>query len=213
MWGLYGGRYGGRAWAQALPDGCVSSDTNPNEAVAGDTVTCSRIVNQTIATTVDDITINIGDVATVATVNTGSGDGVNVVTGNGPLTISMDNAGSSITGHANGIYARNDGTALTVTAAAVDGNIGIWAMNFGSDTTSITVTDVRGKTGDAIRVEDSPASVRAAATITVNGRLSGGSGFPSIRKAKSMTRSTCCRARSSTAQWISATPTRMTSTR
>ena len=196
--GLYGGRYGGRAWAQALPNGCVSSGTNPNVAVDGDTVTCTGDIDETIATNVDDITVNIGNASTVATVNTSSGAGLIVVTGNGSLTINMDNAASSITGHTYGIYAGNNGngafsitatgdvtgtngdgilavnfgsaTDLTINAAAVSGDgFGIAAGNYGSGTTSITVTDVTGTKGDGIYARNDGTDLTVTAAAVTGG--------------------------------------------
>ncbi|MEM9898022.1 MAG: hypothetical protein AAF742_01445 [Pseudomonadota bacterium] len=88
------GVYGGRVRAQTLPAGCADPVTtgspNDNDGIAddGETITCLAPAPTTIGgitTTVDDLTLVIGDSATPTSVNNPSGDGISL-TGTGAQT-------------------------------------------------------------------------------------------------------------------------------
>ena len=166
-----------------LPTGCT-----PNMPVAEDTVTCLGTITETIATTVDDLTIVVGDGTMPTTVTTTVGDGINVnATGGQSITVA---AGSSVVGASDGINVNNGSGALTLNLAgdvtglngdgiyAFNGGEGNYAFNGGGGNTLVTTADVTvtGNYGTAIDVENNYYAV----DLTVNtaaGTISGYSGI------------------------------------
>ena len=140
------------AFGQAVPAGCV-----PSPATAGDTIDCVAIAPVTvdgIATTVDDLTINVGSLVTPTAVLNLSGDGINMA-GSGALTLNVVGAGSSVTASGHGVYMFGDG-ALSVTSAG-----GIYAQ--GSGVVALGV----GAAGSTIL---DLATVRSAGQAAIYGR-------------------------------------------
>jgi hypothetical protein len=133
----------GIALAQAVPAGCT-----PDPAVAGGTVTCLAPPTpiSTIATTVADLTINVGDATTPTTVNNAAGDAIRMF-GAGAQTLNIFNSGSSVSG-------AGDGVSIVVTSGVDDitlvsegtisGLNGIAAVNNGTGGVTLNVVDVTG---------------------------------------------------------------------
>ena len=115
----------------AFPTGCVVTPTSP--LADGGTLTCisASPIAEAIATTVDGVTIVIGDSGTQTTVMTASGDALSAsiagTSAAGSITINTEFG--IISGGANGIYAKTEGTGgISITAASVTGvNYGIYA--------------------------------------------------------------------------------------
>ena len=195
-----------------FPTGCVVTPTTP--LADGGTLTCisAAPITEALATTVDGVTIIIGDSGTPTTVMTASGDAITAsiastsaagdisinsefgtlsggangivatTAGSGSITIT---GGGSVTGNTNrGIDARlsNSGAtgdlSITASGAVSGGSDGIYALNAGTGTTSITVASVSASAGSAIRTRTT-----AGANITVNagGTVSGGGGMNAIQ--------------------------------
>ena len=92
------GLYGGRAFAQALPTGCASNGAAAGTAAAGDTVTCvvPPASIDAISTTVDDLTVVIGDGATPTAIQGSSASGNVVLNGNGDQTLNINSGVSFV---------------------------------------------------------------------------------------------------------------------
>lgn len=159
------------AHAQAVPAECT-----PTMALTGGTIICvapAPTVIDPIVTTVDDLTIVIGDATTPTTVNgvkasSTSATGAITVSGvsgtvNGPADgLDIDTMGAdilvenldSVTGNAgDGINAASNGGAITITGVDTilgTGGNGIFARNNGSGNTTITTADVGSTNGSGI---------------------------------------------------------------
>ncbi|MEM1047788.1 MAG: autotransporter outer membrane beta-barrel domain-containing protein [Pseudomonadota bacterium] len=149
------GLYGGRARAQALPVGC--SDGNNNIAENGETVTCvtaAPTVIPGVATTVDDITVVIGDAMTPTTFNNAAGDGLDL-NGAGAQAVTI-NSGSSVTGSAIGVEVRSASGSgdLTIdsTGTISGGTFGVYGRKFGTGSLVVTTGAVTANTLDGVDV-------------------------------------------------------------
>lgn len=170
------------AVAQPLPAGC-SDDGNANSiAEAGETITCLAPPSpiSAVVTTVDDLTIVVGDAVTPTTISA-TGTAVNSV-GGGALTLNVVNAGSSIIGSGgDGVSIENgvSGTGITVNAEgmiAAGGtfattNNGIDITNLGTGPTSVNVATVMSTTHTGIDVTNGANS--GDLTVTATGLVSG----------------------------------------
>ena len=192
-----------------FPTGCVVTPTTP--LADGGTLTCisAAPITEALATTVDGVSIIIGDSGTPTTVMTASGDAINAsIAGTSAAgDISINSEFGTLSGGANGIVATtavaqslslaaarspetptealmrlsNSGAtgdlSITASGAVSGGSDGIYALNAGTGTTSITVASVSASAGSAIRTRTT-----AGANITVNagGTVSGGAGNAAI---------------------------------
>ncbi len=190
----YMGFYGGRARAQTLPAGCTDAVTagtpNDNDGVAedGETVTCVVTpitdpltpINGPISTNVSDVTIVVGDDTTpTSVINSASpvpGDAISMNALVGAQTLTIVNAGSSISGTGNGVTIRTGTGAATgditiVSYGKIYGGVfgyGIDVLNSGVGRTDITLyNDVIGNTGIFARTGDSGADL----TVTSDGNV------------------------------------------
>ena len=110
-----------------FPTGCTATPTGP--LTAGGTLTCisAAPITEAIATTVDGVSIIIGESATQTTVMTTSGDAVSATIADTSAAgnISINSAFGTISGGANGIVASSAGSgSITITAASVTGDTG-----------------------------------------------------------------------------------------
>lgn len=146
---------GQSAFAQALPAGCT--DGNNNIAEAGEVVTCLPPPSPigAISTTVDDLTINVGNAGTPTEVRNNGGTGANVVT-SASASINIYNSGSDVSGSGRGI---------DVTASGASGAV-----------STVSEGDVFGGTGEAVYMRITNASNADDITISVAGEIGGGSG-------------------------------------
>ena len=193
-----------------FPTGCTATPTSP--LAAGGTLTCisGSPITEAIATTVDGVSIIIGESATQTTVMTASGDAVSATIADTSAAgnISINSAFGIISGGANGIVASTAGSgSITITAASVTGTTGdgIYvglANDAGSGAITVTATGVvsGGASGiSASNAGSGTTSITAAsvssttgvgiltrtiagASITVNagGTVSGGAGMSAI---------------------------------
>jgi hypothetical protein len=140
------------AFGQALPADCA-----PAVATAGDTIDCVVAAPATIdgiSTTVDDLTINIGSLATPTSVENLTGTGISMWGTNG-LTLNVIGAASGVTGSNFGVYMANTVGAgdITLTSeGAIRGGVwsGVSAANFadaGSVFLDLAAVDTAGETG------------------------------------------------------------------
>jgi hypothetical protein len=162
------------SYAQAVPVECT-----PGVAVASGTVECvaaSPTIIGPISTTVDDLTLNVGDATTPTMVGNFAGVGITMVSTSGDLTLNQINSGSLILGSTTGVDMTSSGGNLTLTAEgtiAGDG-IGIIATNNGTGSMSLSVNDVNGVAGTGIvAVNLSGVDLTIAATGTVLGGFTG----------------------------------------
>jgi hypothetical protein len=160
------------AFGQAVPAECT-----PNPATASTTVTCvatAPTVIDGISTTVDDLTVVVGDATTPTTVENAAGDGVSM-SGDGSLSLTITNAGSSVSGSDDGVYMAVDGGAgnLTITSEGeiYGGASGIYAANSGTGALSLDVVDVTGDSQDGVLAVNAPFGTDL--TITSSGLVSG----------------------------------------
>ncbi|MEM6537235.1 MAG: hypothetical protein AAF668_05840, partial [Pseudomonadota bacterium] len=179
------GVYGGRARAQALPAGCADPVTtgspNDNDGIAdnGETITCLAPAPTTIGgitTTVDDLTLVIGDSATPTSVNNPSGDGI-ALNGIGDQRLTVVE-GSSVYGDYRGVYARGFGgntTGITVeSSGTIEGFMtGVEVVNTGVGNVDVDVVDVSGRTG----ISASSLSQATDLNITSSGTVRGSLGY------------------------------------
>ncbi len=134
------------ASAQAVPAECT-----PTTAITGGTIVCiapAPTVIDGIATTVDDLTVIVGDAATPTSVNEAAGDGINM-SGNNGQTLNIVNTGSSVTGSSDGVDIRVTGGVADLTIVSegtiTGGSSGIVASGlFSSADINITTADVTG---------------------------------------------------------------------
>ena len=110
-----------------FPTGCVVM--GGGLLAAGGTLTCisGSPITEAIATTVDGVSIIIGESATQTTVMTASGDAVSatIAETSAAGNISINSAFGTISGGANGIVASTAGSgSITITAASVTGDAG-----------------------------------------------------------------------------------------
>ena len=139
-----------------FPTGCTVTPTSP--LAAGGTLTCisETPITEALATTVDGVSIIIGESGTQTTVMTASGDALSATIANGTSAagnISINSEFGIISGGANGIVASMAGSgSISITSAAVTGN-----ANRGIDARLSN----SGATGDL--------------SITASGAVSGGS--------------------------------------
>ena len=120
--GIYG--YGGRARAQVLDAGCTDQNGDSN-ADAGDTVTCVAPPNpiEDVITSVDDLTVVIGDGSTPTTItsNAALASPAVALTGNGNQRLEIT-SGGRVEGDANSGAARvstGSGSAVVVNDGAI----------------------------------------------------------------------------------------------
>ena len=109
----------------AFPDGCLVTPVSP--LADGGTLTCisATPITETIATTVDGVSIIIGESDTQTSVMNASGDGLSAsIAGDSAAgSISINSEFSTISGGANGIVASSAGTgSINITAAAATGS-------------------------------------------------------------------------------------------
>lgn len=171
------GLYGGRVRAQALPVGC--SDGNNNTAENGETVTCvtaAPTVIPGVATTVDDITVVIGDAATPTTINNGAGNGLDL-DGAGAQAVTI-NSGSSVTGSTVGVDVRITGGAgdLTIDSSGTiaGGTIGVNARNDGTGSMIVTTGTVTATTSFGLNLFNTFTST-GGFSLTTTGPVTAGS--------------------------------------
>lgn len=136
----------GIAMAQ-LPPECA-----PNPATAGDTINCEPAAPGAIgpiATTVDDLTINIGANIATDVVSAPGGSGV-YMTGSGSFALSLG-AGSSISADRFGLRmvlgAGSSGPLTITSAGTISGSTAISATNLGSGALAITSNNAYGGAG------------------------------------------------------------------
>ena len=174
------GAYGGRARAQALPPGCTSGGNNIAEA--GETVECQSPPTPIgpISTTVDDLTIIVGDAGTPTTISAAATDAISM-TGSGALTLNLLDPGSTIanTGTvANAISLNLTSGAgdLTIASegAVIGGRFGILARNQGAGAIDINVVDTTGAGNFGIYAYASPSS--SDISVTATGSVTGAAG-------------------------------------
>ena len=173
------------ALPQALPSGCtdaVTTDT-PNNADgfldAGETITCLSPPDpiDPISTTVEDLTIIIGDASTPTNVGAlalGAPEGVKLESGG---TIILQNTASTISGGSAGVYlvsALSGVDDLTISAEGAiesDGS-GVFIGNGGSGSIVVNVADVTA-VGDGVSASATSASadisIVSAGVITAGG--------------------------------------------
>ncbi|WP_229953486.1 hypothetical protein [Parasphingorhabdus litoris] len=140
------------AQAQAVPAECT-----PNPALTGDTIVCvapAPAEIDGIATTVDDLTVVVGDAATPTTVNSASSDGISI-RGGGSQTLNIVNTGSGVIGANRGVDTIVTGGVgdLTVVAEGEitgNGSYGVSAENLGTGAVSVTTADVTSSNGVGI---------------------------------------------------------------
>ncbi|MEP1142974.1 MAG: hypothetical protein ABJH52_04585 [Henriciella sp.] len=126
------GTYGTRAWAQVLPAECLDQ-TGDNSADPGDDLICLAPAQGTaigpVFTDVDDLTITIGAEGQSTPVTSTAQDPTAVkMYGNGPLTLTVLDSASTLTGEFDGVdlYLQGDtqavGNDLTIrSASAIEG--------------------------------------------------------------------------------------------
>jgi len=163
----------GLSHAQPVPAGCT-----PSPAVNGATINCVAPPDpiDPIATTVDDLTINVGTDAIPTNVTAGAGvDGIRM-TGAGTQTLNVSNGASVVTG---GNYGINltlpiGATGLNITSAgtAAGTRFGIFALSAGTGDLTINANTALGTTNNGIYATSSPLAGNLA--ITATGLVSGG---------------------------------------
>ena len=174
-----------------FPTGCIISPTPP--LTAGGTVTCisAAPITETIATSVDGVTIIVGESGTQTTVMTElSVSAINANTASDATgDISINTEFAIISGAASGIFANNAGSgSITITAAEVTANAGygIGANSEGGDITISGAHTVSGSTrgisadsdgGDiSIQGVGTTGGVSSTAGLGIYADASGGSG-------------------------------------
>ena len=177
----------------AFPDGCLVTPVSP--LADGGTLTCisATPITEAIATTVDGVTIVIGQSDTTTTVMTASGDGLSAsiagtsATGN----ISINSEFGIISGGENGIYALNAGTGgIRITTSAVTGTAadGIDArLNNTSATGDLSITATGAVSGSRHGIS---AMQNGSGTLTIDASrvgAIGGAGNDGIRVVSSGT--------------------------
>ena len=147
-----------------FPTGCTVTPTSP--LAAGGTLTCisATPITEAIATNIDGVTIIIGESTTQTTVMPASGDALSatIASTSAAGNITINSEFGTISGAANGIYTLNAGTGTTsITVDSVSASAGIGILTRTRAGANITVTAGSTVTGgggmNAIQTEGGAA--------------------------------------------------------
>ena len=166
-----------------FPTGCVVM--GGGLLADGGTLTCisGSPITEALATTVDGVSIIIGESATQTTVMPASGDALSatIASTSAAGNITINSEFGTISGAANGIYALNAGTGTTsITVASVSATSGVGILTRTRAGASITINaggTVSGSGGmNAIETQapSGDSSSTPSDTVTVMGTVTGG---------------------------------------
>ena len=163
----------------------IPAECTPTSLVAGGTLTCvsATPITESILTTVDGVTIIIGNSDTPTAVETTSGDSVNAsIAGDGTGDININSEHGTISSDRYGIFADNRGTgSIRITTADVTGrgspaSVSIRAQITNSAATGALMIDTSGGSisGDAFGIHT--RNTGSGVTIITTASVSGGAG-------------------------------------